>query len=183
MMPIHPGCSLQGEHLPYYSQYIDLAPAGNIVDLLTEQLAATGALLAPLSADQVNFRPKPEDWKILEVLGHMADSERVFAYRALCVARNDATPLPSFDQDHFVANADFASRTLTDLLDEFATVRHATLSLFRTLSAEAWVRQGITVDHPITPPALAYVIAGHELHHVADKGKRDNHAETDLAAG
>lgn len=171
-MPIHPGRPLQGEHLPYYSQYIDLVSAGNIVDLLTEQLAATGALLAPLSAEQVNFRPKPEDWNILEVLGHITDGERVFAYRALCTARNDTTPLPSFDQDLFVANANFASRTLADLLDEFTTVRHATLSLFRTLSAEAWVRQGIAVNHPITPRALAYIIAGHELHHVADFHQR-----------
>lgn len=161
-----------GEYLPYFGQYIDRVPEGDIVELLTQQLDATCRLLAPLSSAQVNYRPKPEDWNILEVLGHITDGERVFAYRALRIARNDPTPLASFDQDLFVANADFASRPLTDLLDEYAAVRRATLTLFRSLSPAAWLRTGTAADHPISVRALAYISAGHELHHIADFHQR-----------
>lgn len=172
MSPINPGRPAQGEHLPYFSQYIDLVPEGNIVELLARQFETTHSLLAPLSPEQVNFRPKPADWNSLEVIGHLADTERVFAYRALRIARNDSTPLASFDQDLFVATANFANRPLADLLDEFATVRRATIAFLRTLESQAWVRIGTAADHPISVRALAYVIAGHELHHVADFRQR-----------
>lgn len=161
-----------GEYLPYFGQYIDRVPQGDIIEQLTQQLDATCRLLAPLSSAQVNYRPKPEDWNILEVLGHITDGERVFAYRALRIARNDPTPLASFDQDLFVANADFASRSLADLLDEYAAVRRATLALFRSLSPAAWLRIGTASDHPMSVRALAYISAGHELHHIADFHQR-----------
>lgn len=168
----NPGRPITGEYLPYFSQYIDRVPTGDIVEQLTQQLTATTQLVAPLSQAQVQFRPKPEDWNILEVLGHIMDGERVFTYRALRIARNDLTPLASFDQDLFVANADFASRPLADLLDEYTTVRRATLSLFRSLSPTTWLRTGIAVDHPMSVRALAYITAGHELHHIADFHQR-----------
>ncbi|MEZ4728251.1 MAG: DinB family protein [Caldilineaceae bacterium] len=172
MNAIKPGRPGSNEHLPYFSQYIDLVPDGDIVELLISQLQTTCQHLSPLSPEQVNFRPKPEDWNILEIIGHLADTERVFAYRALRIARNDSTPLPSFDQDLFVANANFANRPLADLLDEFATVRRATIAFFRTLDHEAWLRIGTASNHPISVRALAYGIAGHELHHVADFRQR-----------
>lgn len=167
-----PGRPLAGEYLPYFSQYIDRVPEGEIVEQLAQQLTATTALLAPLSAAQVQFRPKPEDWNILEVLGHITDGERVFTYRALCIARNDQTPLPSFDQDLYVNNANFAERPLADLLDEYTTVRRATLALFRSFSPVAWQRLGMAADHPMSARALAYITAGHELHHIADFHQR-----------
>ena len=169
--PCRPGAD---EYFAYYGQYISRVPEGDIVDLLTRQFEKTQAILAPLSAAQVNFRPKPDDWNVLEVLGHIADAERVFAYRALCIARNDRTPLPSFDQDLYVANANFAQRALADLLDEFAVVRRATLSLLRTFDEAAWLRKGVASDNPISTRALAYIIAGHELHHVLDFQQRYN---------
>ena len=172
MTATHPGRPEAGEYLPYFGQYIDRVPEGDIVELLTKQLEATCCLLAPLSPAQVNYRPKPEDWNILEVLGHITDGERVFTYRALRIARNDKTPLASFDQDLFVANADFGSRPLADLLDEYTTVRRATLTLFRSLSPAAWLRKGTASDHPISVRALAYISAGHELHHIADFHQR-----------
>lgn len=172
MTPHNPGRPEASEYLPYFGQYIDRVPAGSIVEQLSSQLEATCRLLAPLSVEQVHYRPKPEDWNILEVLGHITDGERVFVYRALRVARNDSTPLASFDQDRFVANADFASRSLADLLDEYAAVRRATLTLFRSLSPVAWLRTGIAADHPISVRALAYIAAGHELHHIADFHQR-----------
>ena len=172
MTATNPGRPEAGEYLPYFGQYIDRVPAGDIVEQLTHQLDATCRLLAPLSSEQVHFRPKPEDWNILEVLGHITDGERVFTYRALRIARNDPTPLASFDQDLFVANADFAARPLADLLDEYTAVRRATLTLFRSLSSVAWLRKGTASDHPISVRALAYISAGHELHHIADFHQR-----------
>lgn len=172
MTTTNPGRPGLNEHLPYFSQYIDLVSDGDIVDLLAYQLNATCTLLASLSPTQVAFRPKPEDWNILEVIGHIADTERVFAYRALRIARNDSTPLPGFDQDLFVANANFASRPLSDLLEELTTVRRATLAFFRTLDGEAWLRLGTASNHPTSVRALAYGIAGHELHHVDDFRQR-----------
>ena len=160
------------EYFAYYGQYINLLPTGNILEQLEEQIKQTRTLLALLTIEQATYRPKPDDWNILEVIGHLADSERVFAYRALCFARTDPTPLPSFDQDRFMTNAQFAKRGLADLLDELTVVRQASLFLFRHLTGEAWLRQGIASDNPISVRALAYIIAGHELHHVADFRQR-----------
>jgi len=172
MNTTNPGRPGPDEYLAYYGQYIDRVPDGDMIALLDCQLDSTCALLAPLSPEQANFRPKPEDWNIIEVMGHIADGERVFAYRALRIARGDSTPLASFDQDLFVANANFSSRSLTDLLDEFAAVRRATMAFFRTLDEDGWLRQGIAADNPISVRALAHIIAGHELHHVADFRQR-----------
>lgn len=172
MTATNPGRPETGEYLPYFGQYIDRVPAGDIVEQLTHQLDVTCRLLAPLSSEQVHFRPKPADWNILEVLGHITDGERVFTYRALRIARNDPTPLASFDQDLFVANADFAARPLANLLEEYTAVRRATLTLFRSLSSVAWLRKGTASDHPISVRALAYISAGHELHHIADFHQR-----------
>jgi hypothetical protein len=156
------------EYNAYYAQYINRIPEGLVTDLLAEQLERTRALLLPLTPAQVAYRPKPDDWNIAEVLGHIADSERIFAFRALAFARNDTTALPSFDQDLYVANADFAERPFDTLIEEYTAVRRATLAFFGNLPAEAWVRRGVANHNPISVRALAYIIAGHELHHVAD---------------
>ncbi len=174
MTSLNPGRPGPDEYLAYYGQYINRVPDGNILDLLARQLDTTCTLLTPLAPAQANFRPKPADWNITEVVGHLADTERVFAYRALCIARANPTPLPSFDQDLFVANANFSHRSLVALLAEFTTVRQATLAFLHTLDAEAWLRQGMAADHPISVRALAYSIAGHELHHGADFRQRYN---------
>lgn len=162
------------EYWSYYGQYIERVPDGNILQLLTNQIETTSALLAPLAIAQATFRPKPDDWNIIEVVGHLADTERVFTYRALCFARGDTVHLSSFDQDLYVASANFGSRSLADVLAEFVTVRQATLAFLRTLDGEAWLRQGIASDHTISVRALAYCMAGHELHHVADFRARYN---------
>jgi hypothetical protein len=174
MIHINPGRPGTNEYGAYYASYIARVPDGDICDQIAQQLDAFCALLTPLSVEQTIFRPKPDDWNILEVIGHIADGERVFAYRALRIARSDGTPLASFDQDLFVANGNFSNRTLADLLEEFVTVRRAILSLLRSFSAEAWLRRGTASDNPISVRALAYIIAGHELHHVADFRQRYN---------
>ena len=172
MPTFNPGRPSSDEHSAHHVQYINLVPDGNIVELLSQQLTTLQALLAPLSAEQAHFRPKPDDWNILQVLGHIADGERVFVYRALTFARGDNTPLPNFDQDVFMAGVNFSQRTLADMLDELATVRAATLSFFRSLAPAAWDRRGIASGNLVSVRALAYIAAGHELHHVADFRRR-----------
>ena len=154
------------EHMPYHINYISLVPEGDIVQILQEQLVSTQQRLRELSEQQGDFRYASDKWSVKEVIGHISDSERVFAYRALCFARNDKTPLPSFEQDDYMANANFSSRTLKDIAQEFEIVRRSTIALFQSLSEDAWIRRGTASDTSISVRALAYIIAGHELHHL-----------------
>jgi len=154
------------EFKAYYGKYIERVPNGDLLPILEQQIAGTTAMIRGLSEAQGNHRYAPEKWSIKEVIGHVIDSERIFAYRALRIARGDATPLPGFEQDDYVPTGGFDRRTLRDLADELAAVRQATIHLFRHLDDEALQRRGTASDHTITPRALAYIIAGHELHHV-----------------
>lgn len=156
-----------GEYAPYYASYVAQVPAGEILALLATQITRTTGLLQDLTEPQAGFRPGPAEWSIKEVLIHLSDSERIFAYRALRIARGDTTPLPGFDQDPYVAAAGADARPLADLLAEFAAVRQTTLWLFRSLPAAAWDRQGVASEVPVSVRALAYIIAGHENHHIA----------------
>jgi hypothetical protein len=169
---LDPGRPEPDEYGPYYGGYVHRVPEGAITELLANQLNTTLTLLTSLSPEKAAYRPKPEDWNIIEVIGHLADSERVFAYRALRFARNDTTPLASFDQDLFVANGNFARRSLLAVLGEFAAVRQSTLALLRGLDEAAWLRRGTANNSEASVRALAYIIAGHELHHVADFQQR-----------
>lgn len=155
-----------GEYAPYYEKYVALVPEGDIVETLERQSADTLSLLRSLSEEQGASRYEPGKWSVKEVVGHIADCERVFAYRALRFARDDRTPLSGFDQDDFARGAGFDARTLSSLVAEYESVRAATLSLLRSLTPEAWQRRGTANDNEVTVRALAHVIAGHELHHV-----------------
>jgi hypothetical protein len=154
------------EHAPYYGKYIVKVPDGDLCRILTDQLAETRALIGSIPEARGTHRYAPGKWSIKEVLGHVCDSERIFSYRALRIARGDATPLPGFEQDDYVPTGGFDRRTLADLSEELAAVRKASLLLFSHLDAEALARRGTASGNPITPRALAYVIAGHERHHV-----------------
>ena len=153
------------EYAPYYGRYISLVEGNDIVSTLEQQGTETVAMLSGLTEREAAFRYAPDKWSLKEVLGHVTDTERIFTYRALRIARNDVTPLPGFEQDHYVQAAIFGNRTLAGLLEEFAAVRHATLLLFRSLDAEAWMRCGIASEKEVSVRALAYMTAGHELHH------------------
>jgi hypothetical protein len=122
-------------------------------------------LFAGRSERDGNFRYAPDKWTVKDVLGHLADSERIFAYRALRIARADQTPLPGFEQDDFVRSGGFNERTLASLLEEFASVRSASLALYRSLDKDAWLRCGTANNDQISVRALAFITAGHELHH------------------
>ncbi len=152
------------EYAPYYGRYITLV-GGDVVAALEDQPRETLALLYTLSDEQGNYRYAPGKWSIKEMLGHLIDAERVFSCRALRFARDDSTPLPSFEQDDYVRSANFADRRLADLIEEFVCVRRATVWLFRTLSPEAWMRRGVASGNPVSVRAVAFIIAGHELHH------------------
>jgi hypothetical protein len=154
-----------GEYAPYFERYISKVPDGDILTLLASQIGDTTRLLAGLSDQQARRRYAPGKWSVKEVVGHLADTERVLSYRALRFARGDTTPLPGFDENVLVANAGFDARPLADLLAEFDLVRRATLALFRSLDAEAARRRGVANENTVSVRALAYIIAGHERHH------------------
>src|SRR4051812_6710379 len=155
------------EHLAYYSKYVDRVPDGDLISILREQLMDTVALLRGVSAEKADFAYAPGKWTIKEVVGHMMDTERVMAYRALRFARNDKTDLPGFDENTWVPNANFGARTLGDLLEEFQVVRASTIHLAKHLDDETLKRRGSANGAEVTVRALFYIIAGHERHHVA----------------
>jgi hypothetical protein len=151
---------------PHYVGYIQRVPEPDPVVAGAEQIEATTELLRGISDSDAMYRYAPGKWTIKEVVGHLADTERIMAYRALCIARGDTTPLPSFDEQAYVPAANFDSRSLTDLVSELRTARAATLALLRTFDAEAWRRRGTASGKPVSVRALGFMIPGHERHHV-----------------
>ncbi|MCC6876592.1 MAG: DinB family protein [Sandaracinaceae bacterium] len=155
------------EYAPFYGTYVGHVPGGDIVETLSIQHEGTLALLRSISDDAAGSRYAPGKWSVREVVGHMADTERIFAYRALRFARADETPLAAFDENSYVANASLDDRPLASLTDEFEAVRRATVLLFAGLTATEWMRRGTASKNVMSVRALAWVTAGHELHHVA----------------
>lgn len=154
------------EHAPEFSKYVTLVAEGDIIQTLEQQIENSLSLLRTIPSDKANFRYAPDKWSVKELLGHVIDSERIFSYRALSFARNDQTPLPGYEQNDYVRDADFDSRNLADMAEEFATVRRATIQLFRPLNETEWLRHGKANENDVSVRALAYIIAGHELHHM-----------------
>ena len=153
------------EYAPYYERYVSLV-AGDVVETLERQGAETAALLRGLTEEQGDVRYEPGKWSVKELIGHLIDTERILSYRLLRVARGDRTPIEGFDQDPYVANSNAGARTLRSLADEFGHVRAATLALVRGLDDAAWSRSGVANENEVSARALAYIIAGHEAHHV-----------------
>jgi uncharacterized damage-inducible protein DinB len=155
----------QDEYAPYYGGYVALVPAGDIVAILATQLDDTLALLRELSDDQALHRYEPGKWSIKEVIGHVIDAERIFGCRALRFARGDTAPLPGFAENAYVPAGAFDGRPLASLLAELAAVRRATVALLAGLPADAWARGGTASNSRVSVRGLAWIIAGHELHH------------------
>jgi uncharacterized damage-inducible protein DinB len=153
------------EYAPFYGRYISLVQGEDILSILDQQRRKTMMLLSCRNEEDGDFRYAPEKWSAKELLGHVCDSERVFAYRALRISRADATPMEGFEQDDYVRNGPFANHQLSDVVEDFIAVRRATLSLLRYLDEAAWMRRGTANKNEVTVRALAYIIAGHELHH------------------
>ena len=154
-----------GEYAVYYEKYVSLIPGDHILTTLEKQSRETAALLSDRKDAEGNLRYAPGKWSVKEVLGHVTDAERVFAYRALRIARNDKTPMEGFEQDDYVKYGAFGQCTLAALVEEFVSVRNATLTLFRGFEEAAWGRRGVANKNEVSVRALAYIIAGHELHH------------------
>lgn len=161
------------EHAPFASTYLEATAAALVADhhpdvlsLLEAQRRAWEALLAPLEPGMAAHRYAPGKWTLAESILHVTDTERVFSYRLLRVARGDATPLPGFDQDAWVPESRADRRTLIDLAAELSLVRGATLALVRSLDATALDRMGTASGHPVSARALIWMIAGHSAHHL-----------------
>jgi len=154
-----------GEYNPYYDRYISLILGADIVSTLSGQSPKTVALLSSHDEKDGDLRYAPGKWSVKEALGHLIDTERVMTYRALRIARNDRTPMEGFEQDDYVRDGPYSKLRLADLVEEFKSVRAATLAFFRNLREEDWLRKGVANKNDVTVRALAYIIAGHELHH------------------
>ncbi|MBX2991283.1 MAG: DinB family protein [Bacteroidetes bacterium] len=153
------------EYAPYYRTYVSLVPKEDILATLNRQKDETLRLLRGIPQSQEQFRYAPGKWSIRELLGHVIDSERVFSYRALRISRNDKTPLPGFEQEPYIQFGNYDACPLAELSEEFSHVRQATTALFKHLSDEAWLRSGTASNAEVSVRALAYIIAGHEVHH------------------
>ncbi|MBD0324821.1 MAG: DinB family protein [Pyrinomonadaceae bacterium] len=155
------------EYVPDYERYISLVPAEeDVLTTLDRQFEDTLETLRGIPEERGDFRYAEGKWSIKELVGHLADSERIFGYRALRFARNDQTPLPGFEQDDYVRGGRFGACRLSDLVDELENVRKANMSLFRHLDEEAWARRGDANGSMISVRAIVYIIAGHEAHHM-----------------
>jgi hypothetical protein len=153
------------EYAPHYATYVGSVPDGDVTRTLAEQGEKFIALLKHLSDQQANHAYAPGKWSVKEVILHIADGERIFSYRALRMARGDATPLAPFDENAYALSCEANGRPLDTLLGEFAAVRGATLALLRWLPEAAWTRRGTASGKEISVRALAWIAAGHALHH------------------
>ena len=161
-MKIRPKAS---EYDPFYSTYVDKVPDGEVLSILAESLEKTRSILRTCPEDREQYRYAPGKWSILELVGHMVDTERLFAYRALHFARADPSPLPGMDQGVWSGTSNASDRRLSALAEEFSAVRSATLSLFSSFDSEILMSTGIASGCRFSVRSLAYVIAGHEIHH------------------
>ena len=154
-----------GESAAYYDRYVSLVQGNDILPILDEQRRRTLLLLSGRTDSDGDFRYAPDKWSLKELLGHVNDTERIMAYRALRIGRGDKTPLEGFEQDDYVRDGPFTQRTIEDFVEDYIAVRRSTISLFRNFAENDWTRRGTAAGNEITVRALAYIIAGHELHH------------------
>jgi hypothetical protein len=153
------------EHAPYYGPYVAEAPEGDLLEALGKQTAALAALMDGLPESKGGHRYAEGKWSIKEVIAHVTDAERVFSYRLLRFARGDRTELPGFDEGKWAPESGAESRTLEDLVDEFVSVRRASVALIRSMPDEAMERRGTASGKEISARALAWIMAGHFAHH------------------
>ena len=157
----------RSEYAAYYEKYVALVPEEDIVEAMRSELASTVEFLSGVSEPDASVCHAPYTWTAKQVVGHITDAERIFGYRALRIARGDFTPLPGFDENAYVEAAQFDNHTLVDLVTEFQSVRQAQLNLFQHLPPSVWKRQGIANNDGVSVRGLAYIIVGHERHHLA----------------
>jgi len=154
------------EYGAFYQGYIDQVTAPNVLQALIKQGQETYSLIQQLSPEEASHRYAKDKWSVKEVFGHLIDTERIMAYRALCISRDETKSLPGYDQDEYVEQAHFDGRSLQSLSTEYDALRNANITLFNSFSEEQIVRTGTANDTTVSVRALAYIIAGHERHHL-----------------
>ena len=153
------------EYAEFYGNYVSKVPGTDVLGVLEAQRVQMLHLFGGRSERDGGFRYAPGKWTVKECLGHITDTERIFTYRALRIARGDKTPLPGFEQDDFVKNGGFAERKLGELAEEFSSVRAASVALFRSFPEAVWDNRGTASNKEVTVRALAFITAGHQIHH------------------
>ena len=149
---------------PYRTSF-DQVPEGHVLDIMARENVDTGRLLATIGEERSHYRYAPNKWSVKEVVGHLADSERIMSYRALSFARGEKRDLPGYEQDDYAATGRFDARPLADLMQEFAVIRASTIAMFRGFDDGMLRACGSASGCSFTVRALAYVICGHEIHH------------------
>ncbi|PWW28849.1 DinB family protein [Cytobacillus oceanisediminis] len=153
------------EYAPYYKGYVNSVPDGELLQILEQQVKETANLLKDLSNEQTHFRYAPEKWTIKEVIGHITDTERIMGYRLLCISRGEKVMLPGYDDNVYVKKGNFNRFSIQELLEQLAIVRQNTVTLLKSLDNETLLQRGNANGTEVTARAIAYIIAGHELHH------------------
>lgn len=161
-----PGAPSADEYAPFYASYVVRLLGTDVLTEMPLQAAEVARRFAAVPREREEFRYDVDKWSVRQVLGHMTDAERVFGYRAMCIARGETKPLPGFDENDYVANAPFADLALADLLREFLTVRAGHVLLFSHVAATDWARRGIANGQPVSLRALPYIMTGHVHHHL-----------------
>lgn len=156
----------ESDYASAHAPYVALVPEEDVLTAMQQQSSETQKLLASLDEQRASYRYEAGKWSVKEVIGHIADGERIMGYRALAIARGETQPLPGFDENEYVLNAAFDSWKLGDLSEEYALVRRANIVFFKNLPPEAWDRRGTANGAAVTVLGLAYVIVGHERHHL-----------------
>ena len=154
------------EYAPFYAGYVSLVPETDILKVLRDQAVEYKDFVSSIGPEKAVFRYAPEKWSISELLGHIADAERVFSFRAMTFARGDSNALPGFDENEYVRQANFDQASLDDLMLEFLALREGNVRMLARLNEDAWMRSGISNNNSITVRALAYIMAGHVRHHL-----------------
>jgi hypothetical protein len=160
------GQPLESEYAPYYQGYVAHVNEDEILPVLRSQLDALDVLLGRVGPERETYRYAEGKWSIREIVGHLIDAERVFGYRAFCIARGEQNNLPGFEQNDYILTAPYDRIDLEDLLSEFRLVRLSNLAMFRNLNEEAWARIGTANDNQVSVRALAFIMAGHARHHM-----------------
>jgi uncharacterized damage-inducible protein DinB len=154
------------EYGDFYQDYVDLVNTNNVLQKLIQQGQTTYTLIQRLTAEEANYRYADNKWSVKELIGHLVDTERIMAYRALCISRGETASLPGYDQDAYVEEAHFNNRDLQSLSTEYDALRNANISLFNSFTKEQILRKGTANEQTVSVRALVYIIAGHEQHHL-----------------
>lgn len=151
----------------YFDKYLKLVPEIHLIDALEYSFHQLETLVITISEEKGNYAYAPEKWTIKELLIHLIDTERIFCYRALTIARNDKSDIPGFDENFYVKESNAGSRTLSSILNEYKAVRTSTINLFQNFSDEMLNRSGKANNNSMTVLSIGYFISGHELHHLS----------------